>query len=275
MGIALTDVLAGDYIITGKSSKNFDALDFNQVQNLIEENEPDIVINTVAFLGIDPCEQEPDKALQLNTLYPKFLAELSNKINFLLVHFSTDAVFSDSSGDFYTENACPRPLNLYGLTKYGGDCFIHAIAKRYYLIRISVLFGETNKTTQFVEKMLQRIKEGEKSLSVSNDIIGSPSYSLDIARELRKIIENSLPFGLYHVANYGKASLYELMKEIVINLNLKVEVKKASYKDFPYLGIKNTYTPIKSEKISALRPWNDAVKEYCNNIILKGSDRNG
>ena len=65
------------------------------------------------------------------------------------------------------------------------------------------------------------------------------------------------------------------MKEIVINLNLKVEVKKASYKDFPYLGIKNTYTPIKSEKISALRPWNDAVKEYCNNIILKGSDRNG
>lgn len=267
MGIALRNVLEGDYLIIGKNSGDFDAYNFQHVRGSIEQNKPDIVINTVAYLGIDPCEKEPEKALRLNTLYPCFLAELSNELGFLLVHFSTDAVFNNEKGDFYTEKDCPHPLNIYGFTKYGGDCFIQAIAKRYYLFRLSVLFGETTKNSQFVEKMLQKIKEGQKVLNISADIIGSPTYSKDVARQAKDMLDGSPQFGLYHIANEGKASLYDLMGEIVLNLKLDVEVKKASYKDFPYLGIKNTFTPIKSQKISPLRPWQDAVKEYSIKLI--------
>ncbi|HHT9159541.1 MAG TPA: SDR family oxidoreductase [Candidatus Brocadiaceae bacterium] len=270
LGIALSNVFCDDYSITGKNSKDFDAMNFEQVRNLIKESKPDIVMNTVAFLGIDPCEKEPEKAFRLNALYPKLLAELSNKQGFLLVHFSTDAVFNDTKGDFYTEEDCPQPLNVYGLTKYGADCFIQAITKRYYIFRISVLFGETSKNTQFVEKMLLRVKEGNKILRISDDIIGSPTYSKDVAREVRRLIDNRYPFGLYHVANEGKASLYDLMKDIAEKLNIDVKVKKASYKDFPFLGIKNTDTPIKSERISSLRPWQEAVKEYCAKTNCKG-----
>ena len=266
MGMAVTEAFNDGYIFIGKSSKDFDALNFEHVQGIIKDVSPDIVINTVAYLGIDPCEQYPERAFKLNTLYPKLLAELSNRAGFLLVHFSTDAVFNDSDGDSYTEESCPHPLNIYGVTKYGGDSFVQAIASRYYLLRISLLFGRTSKDSQFVEKMLQKVKEGQNVLSISNDIVGSPSYSLDIAKEVRRMIGLSLPYGLYHVANAGKASLYELIKAVVANLELKVEVKQASYKDFPYLGIKNTYTPISSKKISALRPWQDAVKAYCENM---------
>lgn len=266
MGVALKNVLERDYLIIGKNTNDFDAFNFQQVRGLIEQNRPDIVINTIAYLGIEPCEKEPEKALALNTLYPKFLAEISNELGFLLVHFSTDAVFDNAKRDFYTEKDCPRPLNIYGFTKYGGDCFIQTIAKCYYIFRLSILFGEVNKNRQFVEKMLQKVKEGQKVLKISADIIASPSYSKDIARQVKKILEASPPFGLYHIANEGKASLYDLMKEIAENLNLDVEIKKASYKDFPSQGIKNTYTPIKSEKIDPLRPWQEAVQEYCKNI---------
>lgn len=263
MGSALKNIFEGEYSVIGKNSKDFDATNSEQVHNLIEENQPNIVINTVALLGIDSCEKEPEKAFKLNTLYPKFLAELSNELRFLFIHFSTDAVFNDEKRDFYTESDCPRPLNIYGLTKYGGDCFIQTIAKSYYIFRVSILFGETTKNTQFVEKMLQKIKEGHRVLKISNDIVSSPTYSKDVAKEGRRIIESEYSFGIYHIVNKGKATLYELMKEIVKNLDLDVKVEKASYKDFPFLGVKNAYTPLKSEKIPPLRPWQEAVKEYC------------
>jgi len=269
MGIAMYDAFKDGYTVIGKNSKDFDAHDFNQVRDLIKENKPHIVINTVAFLGIDSCEKEPEEAYRINTLYPKFLAELSNEMGFLLIHFSTDAVFNDEKRTFYTEKDMPQPLNLYGLTKYGGDCFVMAIAKTFYLLRISVLFGESLNNTQFVEKMLEKIREGRSNLKISDDVVLSPTYSRDVARDARRIIESSYPFDLYHIANKGKASLCDLIREIVKNLGLDVKVEKASYKDFPFCGIKNTYTPIESEKIDTLRPWKEAVKEYCSKIKSK------
>lgn len=266
MGTAIKSVFGNEYFIIEKSSSDFDALDFDQVRGMIDNTKPDIIINTVAFLGIDPCEKEPKRAFELNSLYPKLLAELSNENKFLLIHFSTDAVFNDDKEDYYVEKDRPSPLNIYGLTKYGGDCLVSSIAKKYYIIRVPVLFGETTKNNQFVEKMLQRVKNGQSELKVSNDITSSPTYTKDVAREIKKIVEGEMLYGLYHIANEGKASLYQLMKEVTNNLDLPVKVEKASFKDFPYLGIKNTNTPIISEKIKSLRPWKEAVKEYCDNL---------
>ena len=268
LGLALQQVFKNDYIVIGKHSSDFNASDFDQVRSMIEEISPDIVVNAVAFLGIDPSEKDPEKALRLNALYPKYLAELSNRAKYLLVHFSTDSVFNDAKHGYYIEKDTPRPLNMYGFTKYGGDCFIQAIAANYYIFRISVLFGEALKNNQFVERLLQKVTEGQKVLRISDDIILSPTYSKDIAVEVRRIIEKPYRTGLYHIANKGKASLFDLMNEIIKNLKLKVAVERASYKDFPYLGIKNTNTPIKSEKIKSLRPWKEAVAEYCSGLNL-------
>jgi len=266
MGLALEEILKEDYIIIGKNSGDFDATNFNETENMIKQIEPEILINTVAFLGIDRCEKNPTKALKLNTLYPKLLAKLSKERNFLLLHFSTDSVFDGKKNDFYVESDNPKPLNIYGLTKYGGDCFIQSIARKYYILRLSLLFGESRKKNQFVEKILQKIEEGNKVVRIANDVIASPSYSKDIAKKTKKILENSLPFGLYHVANKGKATLFEIVSEIINESNQNVEVKRASYKDFPYIGTKNINTPLKSEKIESLRTWKEAVKDYVKDL---------
>ena len=266
MGIALVEAFSSGYEVTGKNSKDFNAQDSKKVVDLIEENSADIVINAVAKLGIDRCETEPEKAFRINALFPKLLAELSNEKEFLLVHFSTDAVFNDEKKNFYTEKDLPKPLNAYGLTKYNGDCFIQSIAEKYYIFRISILFGGAVKNSQFVEKMLERVRAGGGVLKISNDITLSPTYSRDVAAEARRIVEAQLPYGLYHLANEGKATLYELMKEITSGLGIDSRIEKASHKDFQSIGVKNTYTPIRSDKITSLRPWREAVREYCRNL---------
>ncbi|WP_010681172.1 SDR family oxidoreductase [Acetivibrio cellulolyticus] len=267
VGTALNSELAKSYNIIGKNSENFNVADFEGVTSLIDNYKPDIVINTVAAQGIDDCERNPERSLRINSLYPKLLAELSNKFEFLLVNFSTECVFKDNEpGNFFIEADRPCPLNVYGLTKYGGDCFVSNIAHRHYIFRLPILFGPSNKNNQFVERMLDKaLNQGEK-LKVSCDVITSPSYSIDIAKAVKEIIENEMPYGLYHLSNQGAASIYDLMKEIFSNLEVEVELEKVSHKSFQSIGIKNTNTPLKSSKIKSLRPWQEAVADYCKYI---------
>ena len=261
MGTALTRVLTGQHDLIGAGSRDFNAMDTEDVGALLDKHRPAVVINTVAFAGIDGCEAEPQAAFQLNTVLPRFLAERSLERGFRLVHFSTDAVFSDRGEGFYTEEDCPAPLNIYGLTKYGGDCFVQSIARDYYILRISILFGPTQKGGQFVEKMLRRIADGQKQLRIADDIIASPTYNLDVALRLSRMLQEEVPPGLYHVVNEGRASLWELMREVSGRLGLDVSVEKASYKDFPSRARKNTCTPLRSVKAEPLRPWREAVRD--------------
>jgi dTDP-4-dehydrorhamnose reductase len=252
MGKALNSALSKEY----------------DIRKIIKSNEPDIVINTVAFLGIDPCEKDPIKAFEMNMMHPMRLAEISNEFGFLLVHFSTDAVFSDiKSDESYDEYSMPNPVNVYGMTKLGGDMMVQEISKKFYLTRISVLFGDNDKNNQFVEKMLYRINSGASEINIADDIIGTPCYSKDVALSIKNLIESDLEYGLYHVVNDGKGSLYDLMSEISDHMEtLPVIVNRASHKDFSAIGKKNTNTPLKSSKLKPMRHWKDAVKEYCKSL---------
>ena len=266
MGTAVERVFGegGRYDMVSLCSVHFDASYTESVRGVIDTYAPDIVINTVAYLGIDPCEKDTAAALSLNVIYPKFLAELSASRGFTLAHFSTDAVFGDIDHDgFYDESSCPAPVNFYGITKHAGDLAIAAAAAQYYIFRIGVLFGPSGKDNQFIEKMLALVKGGRKTLNISADIITSPTYNMDVAREMREIIEGHLPWGVYHTANEGKASLHELMTEVAAGMGLDVKIERASYKDFPYVGKKNVNTPLMTIKRPPMRSWREAVKEYC------------
>jgi dTDP-4-dehydrorhamnose reductase len=265
MGKALNSVFSKEYNVISVGSKDLDVRNENEVRKIIKNNKPDIVINTVAFLGIDPCEQDPIKAFEMNMVHPMGLAKLSNEFNFLLVHFSTDAVFSDNEdGDSYDEYSAPNPVNVYGMTKLGGDMMVQEISEKFYIIRISVLFGHNDKNNQFVEKMLSRVNDGVSEINIADDIIGTPCYSKDVALVVKNIIKTDLEYGLYHAVNDGKGSLYDLMSEISRSMKtLSVVVNRASHKEFQAIGRKNTNTPLKSRKLKPIRHWKDAVKEYC------------
>jgi len=263
VGTALRAVFAGQYQVTSPGRDALDVRDGGRVRQIVSETGPDIVINAAAFAGIDACEDDPAGALEVNTLFPKLLAELSRERGFLLVHFSSDAVFSGRSSGYYDEQSAAAPVNMYGFTKFGADCFISAIAKRYYIARISIQFGACSRNAQFVEKMLEKVSNGQRHLRISDDITASPSHSADVARAVRQLIEGSAPSGLYHIANSGKASLYRLICEMVSNLGLDAAIDPVPQASFPSKGVKNGYTPITSTKLPPLRSWQEAAADYC------------
>lgn len=265
-GTSVANVFSKDYEVIGLNSKDFDAHDFECVEKIIRKHKPDILINCVAKNGMKPCEEEPTDAFILNTLYPRLLAELSNELDYILVHFSSDSIFDNSDGDYITESVCPKPMNVYSMTKYSADCFIQQIAKKYYICRSSLMIGEVskplNKCNQFIENLLYRIQQGEKKLRIADDVVFSPTYVKDLAVKLKELIETNREYGIYHMANSGKPSLYDIVEYIVDCLELDVDVVKTSIKEFYPTIRRNTYYPISSEKIGSMRYWKDAIREY-------------
>lgn len=262
MGRAVAEAFSEGYRIVGRNSRDFDAADLGRLPGLVGRVRPDIVVNAAAFMGLEDCERRPQRALAVNTLFPKVLAELSREQGFLLVHLSTDAVFSGRSRP-YDEDDAPLPLNMYGLTKLGAECFIQAVARRYYIVRMPLLFGESPKASQFLEKMLRRARQGGRTLEAAGDVVTCPTYSRDAARALRRIIERRLPSGVYHIANAGKASLYDLTREAVRDLGLDVRVRRVPSSRFPGTARRSACTLLRSRKLAPLRGWKQALRDYC------------
>lgn len=272
LGQALCAVMPSDCLLFSHNSSTFAAENPDNVRKIIDDIRPDLVINTVAFMGVDGCERESEKAMQINTILPRTLAECSVAYDYMLVHFSTDAVFRDRVDGLYYESDLPQPINVYGLTKYGGDRFIQELAHRYYLFRLPILFGPTDRKSQFVERMLAAIQEGVGPLRIADDIVVTTGYTPDIAATVMNVIADEAPFGLYHLANSGTTSLYGLVSRLASELGISARIEPASYRDFPGIGRKNTRTPLASDKLVPLRSWEDAVKEYCRLLRAERKD---
>lgn len=263
MGAALGKHCPAGWTLTGLNSRDFDAAEPGAAARLVAQYQPDVIINTVGFLGIDPCEQQPELAFRVNTLFAYELARAATQQGSLLVHFSTDAVFNgDEDKTCYAETDQPNPVNVYGMTKLGGDYLVQNTARAFYIVRISVLFGPSEKNNQFVEKMVDKIRNGASELRIADDILCSPCYSEDVARGVYALIESKAAYGLYHMANAGSTSLYGLMREIVAQIAPDVRVLPGSHLDFPFVGRKNLRTPLLSTRRPPLPDWRDAVRRY-------------
>lgn len=247
--------------------KDFDALQPASVDALIITYQPKIVYNTVVFGGIDACYENSTHALTVNTLFPAHLAKLSQQYDFKLIHFSTDAVFADTKVDEYCyENTLPKPPNMYGLTKYGADCFIPQYTDNYLIFRLPLLFGPTPKKNQFLEKMLE-LGIKNKRLQISKNIFSRPVYSMDVAL----FIINGclqLPKGLYHIYGEEIASLYDLMREACHCLNLDIHVEPVNASVFATKDIKNLYVAMHSHFLMPLRSYKDGLKNYQGDSVL-------
>lgn len=269
VGNVLVDILDKKKIETLKLTHNeFDITNINDF-NKIKQFNPDVVIDTAAYLGVEPCEANAMDAFKINSLAVADLARFCNENNYCLTYISTDSVFDGISGE-YNENSIPNPLNMYGLTKYNGELMTKNLCSKYYIFRIPILFGKRkNQGNIFIEKMYQLYKNGKKELKIADDVISKPSYNVDIANKMVDIIINNLEFGIYHIFNGGKnASLYDFAKEFFNLKNITdIKIEKAKASDFSQneKGKKPLNTTLASIKIEPLRDWKEAMREYIKN----------
>ncbi|HEC34448.1 MAG TPA: dTDP-4-dehydrorhamnose reductase [Chloroflexi bacterium] len=185
------------------------------VRATLRRYRPEVVINTAAYHKVDECEANAERAFAVNTLGVRNLALACREEDVVLVHLSTDYVFDGRKGSGYVETDPPNPINVYGISKLAGECFVKYLLERHFIVRTSGLFGvagSSGKGGNFVELMLRLAREG-RAIRVVDDQVLSPTYTLDLARQIGVLIETD-HYGLYHATSHGACSWYQFAARI-------------------------------------------------------------
>jgi dTDP-4-dehydrorhamnose reductase len=236
--------------------EELDVTSRKQVIDKITKLKPDLVVNCAAYTDVDSCEDNRDFCFKINGEAVESIAKACGTINAKLIHFSTDYVF-DGCKEGYDEEDEPNPVNVYGESKYLGEIKLIENCKKYYLVRISWLFGKKGKN--FVETIMRVVNE-KPFLEVVDDQIGSPTYAVDVANKLKEILEK--PYGIYHVTNSGQCSWYGYTKEILKNAKIDKEARPIKSYQLNRKAKRPAYSILKNSKLKPMRTWQEALKDY-------------
>ena len=223
----------------------------------IDKIKPFIVINLAAYTNVDGCEKNKRHAFNVNGEAVKVIAEACKKNNATLLHISTDYVF-DGKKNGYTENDKTNPINIYGKSKELGEKYLAETLDRYYLIRTSWLFGKYGKN--FVNTIL-RLAKDKKELRIVNDQFGRPTYTKDLSKKIKEIVEAKKPFGIYHITNSGTCTWFQFAEKVIKFAELNSEVKPITSEELNRAAKRPKYSVLLNTKLLPLRHWHSALKE--------------
>ncbi len=251
----------------GLTRENLDITDENQVMNTMREINPEAVIHCAAYSAVDLAEEETEKALRVNALATSYLAKACAKNHAKMLYVSTDYVFPGEGEKTYEPWDCAAPINWYGQTKYEGEQAVLRELKSYFIVRVSWVFGKNGKN--FVRTML-RLSEERSTVSVVADQIGSPTYTVDLARCLAAMIKTE-KYGTYHVTNEGFCSWYEFAKEIFRMSGKNITVQPLTSEQFPTKAKRPKNSRLSKEKLieqgfERLPAWQDALSRYLDEL---------
>ena len=190
-----------------------DVTDRRGVEEALSRENPDWVIHAAAYTQVDDCESDPERAFTVNVEGARHVADAASAVGARVLYLSTDYVFDGGKGSPYNEDDEPAPLNVYGESKLGGERAVQDAlpADRWVIVRTAWLYGEGGPN--FVENILGQAEAG-RPLTVVDDQIGNPTWTVELARAIQVIIEAQVA-GIYHVVSGGLASWFELAKEIL------------------------------------------------------------
>src|SRR3989339_20585 len=250
-----------------------DQIDIGSEESLrkkIEEVGPQAVVNATGYNAVDKCESdeiEYELAKKINGYGPGILAKIGKEKGIPIVHYSTDYVF-DGEKEEYDENTKPAPISNYGRSKFLGEEEIQKHAEKFWLIRTSKLFGQPGKSAMskksFFDTMILLAKDNQ-ILKVVDEEKSCFTYTPDLALETKKIIEEKIPFGIYHVVNEGPCTWFEAAVELFKIAKMDVEVFPVASSEFPRPAKRPKSSVLVNTKLKPLRHYTKALKEYLDN----------
>ncbi|MFH1366696.1 MAG: dTDP-4-dehydrorhamnose reductase [Patescibacteria group bacterium] len=261
-GMLGTDLMQvfSDHQPTGLDLPDLDITDNLALEKKLKELRPELVINAAAYTKVDDCEENIELAYNVNGRAPGYLAKYCRQIGAKLVHYSTDYVFNGQKKKGYREDDTVSPLNMYGKTKMMGEKVVFDQIDEHYILRTAWLYGQNGPN--FVKTMID-LSEKQPELKVVNDQFGSPTYTLDLAKKTKEIIEDKkIKFGTYHLTNSGTCSWYEFAIKIFEILGKDVKITPVTTEEFPRPAKRPKYSILKNTKLEPLRSWEEALKEY-------------
>jgi dTDP-4-dehydrorhamnose reductase len=223
VGTELAAAFAGHDIIAGVRPR-FDLLDQRLVRESIIAAAPDLVAHPAAYTDVDGCERDPRLAFRVNALGTRYVALAAREVGARLVVVSTDYVFDGAKGEPYLEWDEPRPLSAYGRSKLAGEREALDHHDRCYVVRTSWVYRQGGRN--FVNTML-RLGAERSEIGVVEDERGGPTLAGDLARAIARLVDRPL-YGLYHLANAGSCSRFDLAQRAIARAGLPSRVRPIS-----------------------------------------------
>jgi dTDP-4-dehydrorhamnose reductase len=251
------------HTVTGVCSKELNLLEPEAVKEYLTGMRPDAVIHCAGYTAVDLAEDEKEKCFSVNSRGTETLAAACAAVGSKLLFISTDYVFSGDGERPWEPDDLPKPLNIYGLSKYQGEEAVRRYVPEHFIVRISWLFGVNGKN--FVKTMLRLGREREQ-ITVVNDQIGSPTYTKDLAVLLADMIVTE-KYGTYHATNEGFCSWYEFACAVMKEAELPCLVLPVSSDQYPSRAKRPANSRMSKDKLTAngfrrLPPWQDALRRY-------------
>ena len=242
--------------------------DRDAVMQTIGELRPDAVIHCAAWTAVDAAEdaENREKVDSINHLGTKYIAEAAKAVDAKMIYISTDYVF-DGQGErpWQPDDRCYAPLNVYGQSKLDGELAVADTLDKFFIVRIAWVFGLNGKN--FIKTMIN-VGKTHDTVRVVNDQIGTPTYTLDLARLLVDMVETE-KYGYYHATNEGGfISWYDFCCEFYRQYGLTTRVIPVTTAEY---GLSKAARPFNSRLdksklreagFEPLPAWQDAVKRY-------------
>jgi len=250
--------------VVAPTHEELDITDTRSVESFSLFEQPNWIVNAAGFTDVNGAETEGYRAIMLNAFGALMLARYARDFGARFLHISTDYVFDGNSDRPYRETDPCHPINFYGLSKWHGERMVQEENPDAIIIRTAWLFGK--KGDCFPKRILNAAKK-ETKLQVVNDQIGSPTYTVDLADALTKIIELSPEGGIYHVVNQGQASWFDLAKATLDAAGISVSLMPIASEERHDPARRPAYSVLDTFKYQSLgfEPlphWQNAIERF-------------
>ena len=247
----------------GADLKEFDITDYDAAHAFITAHKPDAIIHCSAYTAVDRAEEEPELCHIVNVLGTENIAKICKEINAKMIYISTDYVFPGTGAEYYEVDSPTGHQNIYGQTKLKGEIAVKSILDKYFIVRISWVFGINGNN--FIKTMLKLGKE-RSEINVVADQIGSPTYTADLGPLLCDMVSTE-KYGTYHATNEEICSWAEFAEEIFKIAKIDCKVNHIKTEEYPTKAVRPKNSRMSKKSLDAagfnrLPYWQDAVERY-------------
>tara|TARA_X000000950_G_scaffold52310_1_gene61995 strand:- start:1079 stop:1912 length:834 start_codon:yes stop_codon:yes gene_type:complete len=205
-------LFSNNYKIFYYNKKTLDISSFDQVKKVLNEIQPEVILNCAAFTNVDLCEDKEDLAYELNANSIKNFSGFNGHF----FHISTDYVFDGTSGPYY-EDDITNPINVYGKSKLLGELIVEDLFDKHTILRTNILFGK-DSSASFLNWVVNSLKNNQE-IKVINDQINNPVSVYDCSRTINQLINEST-LGKYHLGSDNLCSRFDFAMKIAKVWNL-------------------------------------------------------
>lgn len=247
----------------GVDRDEMDLMDNEAIRTFIMNLKPEAIIHCAAYTAVDKAEEEVETCYQINAEAVKVISECAKELDVKLIYISTDYVFDGTKEGEYVETDIPNPINVYGASKLKGEQYVQELLEKYYIVRISWVFGVNGNN--FI-KTMRRLGLERDELNIIHDQVGSPTYTADLAPLLVDMMETD-KYGIYHATNEETCSWYEFANEIFKQSKIEIKINPITTDQYPTaakrpMNSRMSKDKLKENEFNMLPTWQEALVNY-------------